>query len=330
MRDILRAYRSISLVGNVKNAGKTTALNAFIGASLHNTLGLTSIGLDGEELDLVSSLPKPRILIPQGALVAGAKDCLAESPLDYEVLERTGVFTGLGEVLIVRAKKAGTALVGGPSTLADAKRIVARLQALGAGRVFVDGAFGRLSHAGLCEAMVYIVGAHQSPDMNKVVRQAGTAIRRFTLKQAASELLFLDKVEQPGFLDVDLRFHPLPFESVIGHEDALLSQVPPDAPWLFLPGALGAAFARAFVQSRKAHACGLVIRDAAKLVADGRALEQLFALDRPTMVIKELNPVAVVLNPFSPAGWRFDSRAFKEAMQQVTDLPLINVLEDAL
>lgn len=330
MSRLLAPYDSISLVGNVKNAGKTTALKAFMEATDKRPLGLTSIGLDGEELDLVSSLPKPRIRIEQGMLVASGRACLEASPLAFTVLERTGMHTGLGEVLIVRAEEACNALVGGPSTAAELQCVVSRLHSLGARQVFVDGAFGRLTHAGACQAMVYIVGAHLSPDMAKVAREAGAAIRRFTLKQAPEAFAFLEDIQRPGTLDKDMVFHSLPFDTLIGHEKEAIASLQKDADFLYVPGALGNAFAQAFVLSRKEHACGLIVRDAAKLIADGEALLRLLALNRPLLALSALNLVAVVLNPFSPAGWRFDSQAFKAAMRKETDLPLINVLEDAL
>ena len=43
-------YKSISIIGNYKNVGKTTTLNYIIDGARDNiVLGLTSIGVDGEE-----------------------------------------------------------------------------------------------------------------------------------------------------------------------------------------------------------------------------------------------------------------------------------------
>ena len=61
--------RSLAVVGLVKNAGKTTVVNALMahGASC---FGLTSLGLDGEKVDHLTGLAKPRIAPPPGTLEA--------------------------------------------------------------------------------------------------------------------------------------------------------------------------------------------------------------------------------------------------------------------
>ena len=53
----------VSLVGLSKNAGKTVTLNRLIraAAGLGIPLGLLSTGRDGEPVDAVTELPKPRI-----------------------------------------------------------------------------------------------------------------------------------------------------------------------------------------------------------------------------------------------------------------------------
>ena len=49
-------YKTISIVGMSKNSGKTVALNHLIGKLIDEGLpiGITSIGRDGESLDIVT------------------------------------------------------------------------------------------------------------------------------------------------------------------------------------------------------------------------------------------------------------------------------------
>lgn len=69
-------YKRISIIGMEKNVGKTTLLNKLI-ADIGKTkkLGLTSIGRDGEDIDVVTNTDKPRIyvrkvvLLQQGEIV---------------------------------------------------------------------------------------------------------------------------------------------------------------------------------------------------------------------------------------------------------------------
>ena len=59
--------RSLADIGLVKNAGKTTVVNALM-ANCPHLFGLTSLGLDGERIDHLTGLAKPRIAPPAGTL----------------------------------------------------------------------------------------------------------------------------------------------------------------------------------------------------------------------------------------------------------------------
>ncbi len=54
--DLSSKYKTISIVGMAKNAGKTTALNYLIEEAMDEgvLLGVTSTGRDGETQDLVT------------------------------------------------------------------------------------------------------------------------------------------------------------------------------------------------------------------------------------------------------------------------------------
>ena len=70
------------------------------------------------------------------------------------------------------------------------------------------------------------------------------------------------------------------------------------------------------------------MQSALSLVMSDAALGRLFRLGRDIRVLRPLTLAFVAFNPYSPAGHRFDSAAFRQAMRAVTDLPLINVAED--
>ena len=61
--ELVWGFRSVSIIGMCKNAGKTTVLNRLIQELSHSgqVLALTSIGRDGEDKDLVTGTKKPGI-----------------------------------------------------------------------------------------------------------------------------------------------------------------------------------------------------------------------------------------------------------------------------
>jgi len=82
---LLKPYKSVSIIGMNKNVGKTTTLNHILKEARGSvSLGLTSIGRDGEELDRVTATEKPKIYIEKGTVIATAKQCLLNSDFTRE------------------------------------------------------------------------------------------------------------------------------------------------------------------------------------------------------------------------------------------------------
>ena len=142
----LNETKTMSIVGMCKNAGKTTMLNWLLTAGhLRGTLGLTSIGRDGESTDVVTGTEKPGIFVREGTLIATAKDMLRLGDMTKEILMTTGIPTPLGEVVIMRARSAGYVQLAGPSITTQLRSVSESFFALGAEKSVIDGALGRKS-----------------------------------------------------------------------------------------------------------------------------------------------------------------------------------------
>ena len=104
----LAGAKTMSIVGMCKNAGKTTVLNWILqNTGRERVLGLTSIGRDGESTDVVTGTEKPSIFVPEGTLIATAKDMLRLGDVTKEIMATTGIPTPLGEVVVMRARSDG-------------------------------------------------------------------------------------------------------------------------------------------------------------------------------------------------------------------------------
>ena len=119
LSELIAPARRLALVGLAKNTGKTETLGAILRelAQREIHVGVTSIGRDGEEHDVIDArISKPRIILQAGSLVASTDALVRASGLEHERLARTGVRTPLGEVVIVRLAAQGAVEVAGPST----------------------------------------------------------------------------------------------------------------------------------------------------------------------------------------------------------------------
>lgn len=148
-RSRLSTFSSIVFAGLVKNAGKTTALNAVNVLFEDKSLGLTSIGYDGEVQDAIYHHPKPPISVRPAQLILTAESFLPKTPKGYEVLDTWGQHPQFGAWLILRITTPGNFQMAGPSTLFELLEGISRLRHFGATRIHVDGALNRLSHISL-------------------------------------------------------------------------------------------------------------------------------------------------------------------------------------
>ena len=70
--DLSTKYKTLSIVGMSKNAGKTTALNYLIEEADDEglLLGITSTGRDVETSDLVTGTEKPKVFLYEDTIVS--------------------------------------------------------------------------------------------------------------------------------------------------------------------------------------------------------------------------------------------------------------------
>ncbi|MDR0897535.1 MAG: hypothetical protein LBN04_06725 [Oscillospiraceae bacterium] len=191
LRDALAHHASLSLIGLCKNAGKTTVLNRLLALPECEARlpALTSIGRDGERVDVATGTDKPGVWVRAGMLVATAADLLRHCDVTREILATTGMATPLGEVVIFRALSAGQVQIAGPSMTAQLRTLTAMLRGAGAGLVLIDGAAGRktLGAPTVAEAAILCAGASCHPELETVVAEAAHVCRLWALPVAVGE-----------------------------------------------------------------------------------------------------------------------------------------------
>jgi len=180
--DLARANgrRSLFVVGTGKNVGKTIVVRALAERAVASglTLALTSVGRDGESVDVTDSLPKPRLFLRPGTIVATARNVLPRSPAT-ELLEVTELQSAAGVVVYGRVRQAGYYELAGPPTASGIRSVVHALAARGCDQIIVDGAVDRLAAlAGGNDAVVVATGAAEAA----TPREAVDAVRALVAK----------------------------------------------------------------------------------------------------------------------------------------------------
>ena len=179
----------VAVMGTGKNTGKTVTLNHLLAraASAGVTVGLSSIGRDGEDRDAVFSIPKPPVIVWPGSLVATARDTLLRAQARTRLLGGTGITGPLGEILLLQVQSRGTLEVAGASRGADQRLVIEHLRQCGADTVLLDGALGRSLHASpaLADGVVLATGAALGGGLADVLRK--TAERLALLSTPAAD-----------------------------------------------------------------------------------------------------------------------------------------------
>lgn len=295
--------KTLSIVGMCKNAGKTTVLNRLLSEKpCGEVWGLTSIGRDGESTDVVTGTEKPGIYVPEGTLIATAKDMLKLCDVTKEILAATGIPTPLGEVIVLRAKSAGYVQLAGPSITTQLRTVSALFFELGAARSIIDGALGRksLGARSVADGVILCTGASYDMRMEKVVGDTAHFYRILNLKKAKT----LPNVSKGAWKD----------DFIETHEARI-------------PGALTESAVVPLLKSGVLKNGRIVVQDPSKVLLGADVLDRL----RLRNVVLETEDAAktlcVTVNPVSAYGWKFDAAAFRTAMQAAVDVPVINVKE---
>lgn len=328
MTEIFKDVRVIGIMGMAKNTGKTTTMNHLINRFEGNLVAMTSIGLDGEAIDQITYLPKPRIHVHQGMLLATAKACLSDADFSYDVLDWIPKETALGPILIIRATSPGHVLLAGPVTNRDLNALVIRLIDLGAEKVLIDGAFDRKTFSGISalDGIVLATGAAVSSDMDTVIERTKRITDLYGFPRSRLE----EDVKAAPFLILKDGLWKAYPEKSREHLKMVLSSLESPFEAVRIKGAITTNIAKALIDSRNEH-YDLIIDDPSKWVASNQSLKHFKALHVHVSVTRQIRLLMVTINPFSPKGASFDPDLFLRRMRTAIDHVIINVkMEDTL
>jgi hypothetical protein len=174
---------SLFVVGTGKNVGKTVAMRAIADAATARGLrvGMTSIGRDGEAVDISDAHAKPRLFLRPGTIVATARNLLPPHPAS-ELLDFTPWTTASGAVILARVRDAAYYELAGPSTAGGVRACVRRFADLGCAQIVVDGALDRVAAlAGGNDAVIVSAGASAARTMEDAVNDVRALAARLCI-----------------------------------------------------------------------------------------------------------------------------------------------------
>ncbi len=343
LSELTSSTRRLALVGLAKNTGKTETLAALLREldAQGRRVGVTSVGRDGEERDVIDSrIEKPRVVLTAGSLVATTDGLLRASGLPYELLEDTGVRTPLGRVLVARLEQAGAIEVAGPSAAAEVRAVSDAMLAHGAEQALIDGAIDRraASSPHVADGLIIATGAVLDQDIDEVVSRTRDAVELVRLPsvdedaEAAPRLRALAQEGESVLVGHDLQPTALPSRFLLTADSEQVAQMldeNPGARWLIVAGALPERFLHELAHAvhKRRRQLTLVVADPTKVFLWKRGPEWF---ERQGVVLRTLERIAleaITVNPVAPQSHRFDSAELRALLAQaIPDVPIFDVL----
>lgn len=343
LSELTASVRRLALVGLAKNTGKTETLAALLREleTEGRLIGVTSVGRDGEERDVIDArIEKPRVRLGAGSLVATTDALLSVSGIPHTVLENTGLRTPLGGVLIARLRDRGTIEVAGPSASEDVKAVSDAMLGHGAEQVLIDGAIDRraASSPAVTDGLLMSTGAVLATELDEVIELTAAAVEvvRLPLLEdpqvralahvgsagAASTLVS----EDYGAVELAPRF-------VLSSETQQIAEIldaNEAARWLIVAGALPEAFVQRLLRALRGRTgeLGLVVADSTHVFLSERSPQWYASQGLSIRTLDSIALEAITVNPVAPQSHTFDSARLRGALaEKIDDVPIFDVLD---
>lgn len=309
----------LAVMGMTKNTGKTVTLNHLLAqaARAQVAVGVSSIGRDGEDRDMVFYVPKPPILVWPGTLVATARATLERAKVRYKPVDATGIDSPMGEILVVKVLEYGEMEIAGASRSSDQLKVIGRLKQCGASLVLLDGALGRSHHASpaIANGVILATGAAIGGGMGDVLRKTRDRLAILGLAQAdeATRTLCQPVFNQGGVGLWDSRGEVLLLAEMatLNAADTLLRYIESDVHTIAVSGAVGRSLWRALgLLAARQPGLRVVVNDGTKLFVEATDLAQLRKLGAQVLAWRGIHLTGITLNPYSPLGGSFNAEEF--------------------
>ena len=327
--EAIKQFKSVSIVGMAKNTGKTTCLNYVVSRlqqeELH--LAITSIGVDGEERDVLYQTPKPRITITEPMIFITAENDYANKEFPADVLKISERFTPLGRLITARAKGSGRVVLSGPSDSKWLTEMIEGMDTYGVQLTLVDGALSRLSLASpaVTDAMILCTGAACSAQLSKVIDKT-----KFQCKLIDLEQVDQSKVHQLMPLEHDVWLWNEVCNEWIKIGDSVFTLEKESNEWmnqlhtLYVSGAVTDYFLKGLSRKRD-RGIEIIVRDFTKLFIEPTTYERFVRRGGRIKVLQKAKLIAVCTNPVSPEGTHLNPIALRAKMEEALLLPVYDI-----
>ena len=334
LEELSQKYKTISIVGMAKNAGKTTALNYLIEEASDEgiTLGITSTGRDGESTDLVTGTDKPRVFLEADTIVSVPTQLYELADAGLEILRMTEYGSSIGQIMLCRVVTDGYVQIAGPVINASHKSMCEEMLELGAELVLIDGAIDRKSIAapGTSDAIILSTGAVLSRSMKRVVEETAHTVSLYRLPcledSRARRIIEEHKDKEQLMIVSGDSVNVLDRKTGLGAGRFLDGEIDELTDYIYVPGAFTQSVV-ADINPRKLKNVTFVLKDPTKIFIDDLLWGQLRKKGLDVKVLENIEVAVITVNPTAPVGYAFDHEELLNKIQEaIPDIPAMDVM----
>lgn len=342
----------LGILGTAKNTGKTTTASALLEIANNKNLsvGITSIGYDGEDIDNITGLPKPRISAKKGTLIATARNCLKSGVSQIKALKETEIFTPLGKIIIGKVMEDGLVIIAGPNKGEELSIVIDELENLGNKLILVDGAINRIVPLIKTDALILTTGAARNVNIDFLVKEIQCIYELFELpKIEKKDFINLKNIKQKviALIQKDNSKKYLRVNSLINLPEVLelIEKLDDKTESLFIPGILTEFALKELIKKSKdlLKSKSIIVSNPANLLIGSNPISlfdilfEMKKLEIKLKVIKTLPILAITINPFYPLyryensryekGW-VNRDKFYNKIKSIVTIPVIDIVSE--
>lgn len=305
--DEILKYRSVSITGTAKNTGKTECLNYILrNIPSEVTIATTSIGVDGESMDVVTNTPKPEVYLKKGMYFATSETHYRGRKITSEIVGLSATSSSLGRFVTGKAIGEGKLKLSGPSSIADLGAWMLKAKQYPIDFFLIDGAASRLSSASpfITDAFILCTGAAAYSKTETLIQQTEYLVTLSQLSEA-------DKEE---------RQHSQGISAFTEEKDIF----PLRKQYYSVKGALTDKLVKMFL-GQEMGGITLIVKDFTKVFVSMDVYRHFLKKGGRIAVEKAAKLVAVCINPTSPYGFKMDSGYLRTKLASKVNVPVFDL-----
>lgn len=331
--DQIKRYSSLSIVGLEKNTGKTVCLNYILDRLPSNdySVAVTSIGIDGENKDQVTSTVKPEIILKEGRYFSTSEAFYNRKTALSELVEITQEGGFLGRIITAKVIRKGKVLLSGPSSTFGLKRWIQSVKKYNVNLTIVDGALSRLSSASpiVSESLILTTGAAYSADMTTLVNKTKYIVELVEIDLAEDGVIKIFNDIDKGVWGLKTNGELVDFkiESSLAISK-LKDDITKDCNIIYTAGALTDRFLEMISSSSSVENITLLVRDFTKIFVSEAIYRNYIKRGGKIAVLMKSKLIAVCVNPTSPNGIVLNSELLCKKLSEKINVPVYDLVKN--